>query len=102
MLPIVVALTAMVVTANVAEEEFAGTVTEEGRNAAGLAFDRFTVVAKGAGTVSVMLPVDFWPPITLAGLSDSEATLTGAAVDPGLYPSWTTSKSLPKASQRQD
>jgi hypothetical protein len=46
----------------------------------------------GAGPLSVTIPVEDWPPTTLAGLTANDPSETVPL--PGFQPSWMTSKSL--------
>jgi hypothetical protein len=71
-----------VVTGNVVEVFPAGTVTEVGTvAAAGLLLCRETETPPvGAGPVSVTVPVEGLPPITLVGLRLRDVRLTGASV----------------------
>jgi hypothetical protein len=82
--PAVVALTEVVFMVKLVDEEFAGTVTELGTVAAGLALDKVTSAPPdGAGEVKAMVPVAVCPPITVNGFKPSEfklAWLVGAGL----------------------
>ena len=72
----VVELTGIVVTANVAVVAPAGTVMLPGAVAIALSLNRATwAPSVGAGPVKVTVPVAEAPPVTLAGLKDTEARL---------------------------
>ena len=67
------AVTALVVTVNVALVAPAGTVTLAGTVAAVLSLDSVTCAPPaGAGPSSVTVPVELLPPVTVVGLSASE------------------------------
>ena len=94
MLPTVVELTAEVFTTKFVDVALAGTVTELGTVAAGLALDSVTnAPLPEAGPVRLTVPVADCPPVTLPGLTPREFNAAGPTGG-GLYPSWTTSKSL--------
>ena len=79
---VVVIVTEVVVTGNVADEEPAGTSTVAGTAALPLLLPRETTApAAGAGPVRVTVPVDDDPPVTCAGFSvtDVSEAATGAA-----------------------
>jgi hypothetical protein len=64
------ALTAVVVTVNVALVELAGITTLPGTVTAGLLLLRLTVVPpEGAGPLMVSVPAEDWPPGTDGGLN---------------------------------
>src|SRR3989442_15046462 len=68
------AVTALVVTVNVTLVAPTGTVTLAGTEAAELLLDSVTCAPPaGAGPPSVTVPVELLPPVTLGGLSASEA-----------------------------
>ena len=81
MLAVVEAVTAVVVTVNVALAAPAATETLAGTVAAAvLSLVRLTVAPPaGAALLSVTVPVAELPPITLAGLSVTEARAAGTA-----------------------
>src|ERR671923_1331864 len=94
MFPMVVVPTVVVLTKKFAELALAGTVTELGTVAAGLALDRATSAPlAGAGPVKLTVPVADCPPTTLEGFTPREFNAAGPTAG-GLYPSWITSKSL--------
>jgi hypothetical protein len=67
-----------VLTVKVALVAPAGTVTLEGTLAAPLSLERKTwAPPAGAGPVRVTVPVEDWPPKTLAGFSVNEARVGG-------------------------
>jgi hypothetical protein len=79
----VAALTAPVVTGNVAEVEPAGTVTLAGTLADVLLSDRVTAAPPaGATPLSVTVAVEVSPPTTLAGLSARDDTVVTATSIP--------------------
>ena len=76
MFPTVVAPTGVVLTVKLADDEFAGTVTELGTEAAGLALAKPTSAPPvGAGAVKLTVPVVACPPVTLEGFRASELRL---------------------------
>ena len=78
MFPTVVELTAVVFTAKLADDELAGTVTELGTDAAGLALDKLTSApVDGAAAVRLTVPVADWPPLTVDGLTITEFNAAG-------------------------
>src|SRR5438552_526890 len=98
MLTVVDAVTAVVVTVNVAVVEPAATVTLPGTEATdGVSLDRVTPAPPvGAGPLSVTVPVDGLTPVTLVGFSVREATVTGGGGGGGdvVGPSAQNSKKL--------
>ena len=87
MFPAVVALTAVVLIVKFADEEFAGTVTEAGTVAAGLALDKLTDAPPvGAGPVRLTVPLTVCPPVTVDGFN-VRALKFGCDVCAALYPS---------------
>jgi hypothetical protein len=77
----VFALTGVVVTVNVAEEEPAATVTVLGTVADPLLLARLRPIPPaGAAPVRVAVPVDGEPPATLAGFNDSRFSLGALTV----------------------
>ena len=72
--------TLTVVTLKLADELPEGTVTVVGTFARlGILLDNFTTKpAEGAGAVSVTVPIDAAPPVTVVGLSVNEARLADA------------------------
>jgi hypothetical protein len=74
--------TVPVVTVKFADVAPAATVTDAGTVAAELLLESETVTPPdGAAALRVTVPVDDAPPVTLAGLSDSELRLTVGVVD---------------------
>jgi len=72
------AATALVLTVNVALVAPATTVTLEGTRAAPLLLESATVAPPaGAAPLSVTVPVEELPPVTLVGFSPSEASVGG-------------------------
>lgn len=81
MLPIVVELTVEVLTTKFADDALAGTATELGTDAAGLALAKLTTApVAGAAPVRLTVPVVDWPPVTLEGLTLTPFKAAGAAV----------------------
>jgi hypothetical protein len=75
------AVTAVLVTVNVALELPALTVTDAGTTALVLLLDNATMMPPvGAGPVSVTVPVEEVPPVTLDGLSDTTESATAGGV----------------------
>ena len=73
--------TALVVTVNVALVDPAATVTLAGVCAAALLLDNVTIDPPvGAAALSVTVPVELLPPVTLVGLSVTEETAGGFTV----------------------
>jgi len=80
MFPTVVEPTVVVLTVKFAEVALAGTVTELGTVAAGLALDSVTTAPlAGAGPVRLTVPVADWPPVTLEGVTLNEFKTAGPA-----------------------
>jgi hypothetical protein len=80
MFPTVVEPTVVVLTVKFAEVALAGTVTELGTVAAGLALDSVTTAPlAGAGPVRLTVPVADWPPVTLDGATLNEFKAAGPA-----------------------
>ena len=72
------AVTALVLTVNVALIAPAATATLEGTRAAPLLLESATVAPPaGAAPLSVTVPVEELPPVTLVGFSPSEASVGG-------------------------
>jgi hypothetical protein len=71
---LVVACTCVVLTVKVREFEPAGTITLAGTMAAALLLARVTVVDTCATAVSVTVPVEELPPVTVVGFNDKLAT----------------------------
>ena len=72
------AVTALVLTVNVALVAPATTVTLEGTRAAPLLLESATVAPPaGAAPLSVTVPVEELPPVTVVGFSPSEARVGG-------------------------
>ena len=88
-LTVVDAATVLVLTVNIALVAPAATVTLAGTLAAAvLLLDRVTCAPPvGAGPLSVTVPVDEFPPITLVGFSESEERETDAGTE-----DWSNSK----------
>jgi hypothetical protein len=81
MVAVVEAVTAEVVTVNVAVELPALTVTVAGVTALALLLDNATTTPPvGAVPVRVTVPMEEVPPVTLAGLSDTPESATAAGV----------------------
>jgi hypothetical protein len=81
MLPTVVELTTEVFTAKFADDALAGTVTELGTDAAGLALAKVTMAPfAGAAPVRLTVPVADWPPVMLAGVTLTAFKAAGPAV----------------------
>ena len=76
--------TALVLTANVALVAPAATVTLAGTLAAVVLLLESATCAPpdGAGPLSVTVPVDEFPPVTLVGFSESNASEVGAGAEP--------------------
>ena len=76
--------TALVLTANIALVAPAATVTLEGTLAAFVLLLKSATCAPpdGAGPLSVTVPVDEFPPVTLVGFSESNASEVGAGAEP--------------------
>ena len=73
-------VTAVVITVKVAVKLPAATVTLDGMVADVLLLDSATEIPPaGAGALKVTVPVDELPPGTLAGLSDTEESVTPCA-----------------------
>ena len=82
---VVFAVTALVLTANVALVAPAATVTLAGTVAAGWLLDRVIVAPPaGAAPLNVTVPVEAFPPTTLVGLSESVESVTGAGAPAGV------------------
>ena len=78
MVTVVDAAAALVLTVNVALVAPATTVTLEGTRAAPLLLESATVAPPaGAAPLSVTVPVEEFPPVTLVGFSPSEARVGG-------------------------
>ena len=75
---VVVALTAVVLTAKLAEEAPAATVTLAGTVADALLLARVTVVAAGAAALSVTVPWTALPPVTVLGFKLTAVSVSGA------------------------
>ena len=81
MLPTVVEVTIEVFTTKFADDALAGTLTEFGTDAAGLAFVKLTTAPlAGAPPVRVTVPVADSPPVTLAGFMLTELKAAGSAI----------------------
>jgi len=79
---VVDAATALVLTTNVAVVAPAGTATLEGTLAAPLLLASTTCAPPaGAGPLSVTVPVEEFPPVTLVGFSETEERETDAAAE---------------------
>jgi len=74
---LVVACTCVVLMLKLLDCEPAGTVTLAGTVAAGLLLVMLTVVAAGAIAVSVTVPVEELPPVTVAGFLDRGSEESG-------------------------
>ena len=86
MLPAVGEATASELIVKFAAVRFAGTVTDDGTVAAGLALERLTKAPPaGAGPVSVTVPVAGCPPVTAAGFTLNELSVADPTAG-GLYP----------------
>src|SRR6267378_1070292 len=82
MVTVVDAVTGLVFTGNVALVAPAGTVTLEGTLAAPLLLESATCAPPaGAGPLSVTVPVEEFPPVTLVGFSETEERETDAAAE---------------------
>src|SRR5258707_12288261 len=82
MATVVDAATAQVLTKNVALVAPAGTATLEGTLAAPLLLASTTCAPPaGAGPLSVTVPVEEFPPVTLVGFSETEEKETDAAAE---------------------
>ncbi len=83
MLTVVDAATALVLTANVAVVAPAATVTLEGTVAATVLLLESATVAPpaGAAPLSVTVPVEEFPPVTLVGFTESAERETGAGAE---------------------
>lgn len=80
MLPAVVELTVDVFTTKFADEAAAGTVTELGTDAAGLALAKLTTAPiAGAAPARVTVPLADCPPVTLEGLTLTSLRTAGSA-----------------------
>jgi hypothetical protein len=77
---LVLVATAVVVTVKVAVVAPAGTVTELGTVAGLVAESPTEVPPVGAAPVKVTVPVDEFPPVTVAGLTATEATVGSALI----------------------
>jgi hypothetical protein len=76
------AATALVLTGKVTLVAPAGTVTLEGTLAAELLLERETCAPPaGAAPLSVTVPVEEFPPVTLVGFSESEERATDAGAE---------------------
>src|SRR3981189_2172475 len=80
MLTVVEAATALVLTVNVAVVAPAATVTLDGTLAAVVLLLESVTTAppEGAAPLNVTVPVEQFPPVTLAGFSESEEKVTDA------------------------
>jgi len=79
---VVDAVTALVLTVKVAVVAPAGTATLEGTLAAPLLLASATCAPPaGAGPLSVTVPVEEFPPVTLVGFSETEERETDAAAE---------------------
>src|SRR6267143_1682241 len=82
MVTVVDAVTTLVLTVKVALVAPAGTATLEGTLAAPLLLESATVAPPaGAGPLSVTVPVEEFPPVTLLGFSVSDERETDAAAE---------------------
>jgi hypothetical protein len=80
MLPTVVEPTIEVFTAKFVDNALAGTVTELGTDAAGLALAKVTIAPfAGAAPVRLTVPVADWPPVTLEGVTLTAFKAAGPA-----------------------
>lgn len=81
-------VTELVITVNVAEVAFAGTVMLAGTWATFvLLLDKLTTApAGGAGPVKVTVPVEELPPVTLEGFNDTDANVTDDDAEEKLTP----------------
>ena len=77
--------TALVLTANVVLVAPAATVTLAGTLAAVVLLLESATCAPpdGAGPLNVTVPVDEFPPVTLVGFTETEASEVGAGAEPG-------------------
>lgn len=82
MTALVVATTCVVLMVKLLELEPAGTTTLAGTLAASLLLAIATVVAAWATAVSVTVPVDELPPVTVVGFNDKLATPSGGGTPP--------------------
>ena len=81
MLPIVVELTAEVLTGKIADDALPETVTALGTDAPGFALDKPTTApAAGAAPVRPTVPVAGCPPVTLEGLTLTPFKTAGPAI----------------------
>jgi hypothetical protein len=83
MVTVVEAATALVLTVNIAVVAPAATVTLEGTVAAAVLLLESATVAPPAGAppLSVTVPVEEFPPVTVVGFSDSEERETDARAE---------------------
>ena len=83
MVTVLEAVTALVLTVNVALVAPAATVTLEGTVAAPVLLLESVTCAPpdGAGPLSVTVPVEEFPPVTLVGFSESEERATDAGAE---------------------
>ncbi len=82
MLPMIVALTLLVVTVKLVEAFPAAIVTEVGTVAAGFALAKLTTaLPTGAGAVKVTVPLVDCPPVTVEGFNPIEANAGVVEVD---------------------
>ena len=77
---VVVALTAAVLTVNVADDAPAATVTDAGTVADGLLLARVTTVADGAVALSLTVPWTEFPPLTDVALKLTDESESGVGV----------------------
>ena len=75
---VVVALTAVVLTAKLAEDAPAATITLAGTVADALLLAMVTVVAAGAAALSVTVPWTALPPVTVLGFNVTAVSVSGA------------------------